>query len=110
MSHLAYVGILSFVLAGCLWLEVVLRTRVFARWRRLLLSIAPVVVVFAVWDAYAIAQGHWWFDVDRILGWQVAWRVPIDEIGFFIVVPLAAILSFEAVRAVRGWPAGDEAP
>ena len=59
MSHLAYVGILSFVLAGCLWLEVVLRTRVFARWRRLLLSIAPVVVVFAVWDAYAIAQGHW---------------------------------------------------
>ena len=108
MSHLAYAGILAFVLVGCLWLEIVLRTRVLVRLRRLLLSLAPVVVAFAAWDAYAISHGHWWFDPDRILGIDVAFRVPIDEIGFFIVVPLAAILSFEAVRSVRGWPVGDE--
>jgi hypothetical protein len=26
---------------------------------------------------------------------------------FFVVVPVAAVLTFEAVRAVKGWPVGD---
>lgn len=109
MGHLSYVAILAFVLLGCLWLEVVVRTRVLVRWRRLILSIIPVVVVFAIWDAYAIAQGHWWFDPARILGLYVPAHVPLDEIAFFIVIPVAAILTLEAVRSVRDWRAGDEA-
>ena len=108
MGHLSYVAILAFVLAGCLWLEIVVRTRVFARWRRLMLAIVPVVVVFFLWDAYAIAQGHWWFDPDRILGLYVPAHVPVDEIAFFVVIPIASILTLEAVRSVRGWRAGDE--
>lgn len=109
MGHLSYVAILAFVLAGCLWLEIVVRTRVFARPRRLLLAVAPVVVVFFCWDAYAIAQGHWWFDTERILGLYVPPAVPLDEIAFFVVIPIASILTLEAVRSVRGWRAGDEA-
>ena len=108
MGHLSYVAILAFVLAGCLWLELVLRTRVFARWRRLVLAIVPVVLVFFLWDAYAVAQGHWWFDSDRILGLYAPASVPIDEIAFFVVIPIASILTLEAVRSVRQWPAGDE--
>ena len=80
------------------------------RWRRLLLTFLPVVVVFFAWDAYAIAQGHWWFDTDRILGLYAPGSVPLDEILFFITIPLASVLTLEAVRSVRGWPAGDEAP
>ena len=108
MGHLSYVAILAFVLVGCLWLELVVRTRVLVRWRRLVLAIVPVVVVFFAWDAYAIAQGHWWFDADRILGLFVPAGVPLDEIAFFVVIPIAAILTLEAVRSVRGWRAGDE--
>lgn len=107
-SRCAYAGILLFVLVGCTWLEVVVRTRVLRRWRRLLLSLLPAVVLFTLWDAYAIAAGHWSFDESRILGWRPVVGVPIDEILFFLVIPYAAILTFEAVRAVRGWPAGDE--
>ena len=33
----------------------------------------------------------------------------IIQLLFFIVVPVAGILSLEAVRAVRQWPAGDDA-
>jgi len=108
VGHLSYVAILAFVLAGCLWLELVLRTRVFARWRRLVLAIVPVVLVFFLWDAYAVVQGHWWFDSDRILGLYAPASVPIDEIAFFVVIPIASILTLEAVRSVRQWPAGDE--
>lgn len=109
-SRFAYVGILLFVVVGSAWLEVVLRTRVLVRWRRLLLTLTPVAVLFFLWDAYAVSQGHWWFDADRILGVYVPAGVPLDEILFFVAVPIASILTLEAVRSVRGWPAGDEPP
>ncbi len=108
VSRLAYLAILGLVLVGCLWLEIALRTRVLARPRRLLLSILPVVLAFFLWDAYAISAGHWSFDTSRILGVYAPWSVPLDEVGFFIVIPLASILTFEAVRSVDGRRAGDE--
>ncbi len=91
-----------------MWLEFALRTRVFKRPRRLLLTVLPVTLPFLVWDAYAISQGHWWFDTDRILGVYLPGEIPLDELLFFIVIPIASILTLEAVRSVRGWPAGDE--
>lgn len=108
VERLAYLGILVFVLIGCLWLEVVLRTHVLRRWRRLLLSLLAPLIVFFLWDVYAISSRHWWFDEGRILGWRLPGSVPIDEVLFFLVIPLAAILTLEAVRSVRGWSVGDE--
>ena len=78
MSRFAYVGVLVFVLLGSGWLEVALRTRVYSRWRRLLLSLAPVVVVFCLWDLYAIASGHWTFDPDRTTGVLFPGGLPLD--------------------------------
>ena len=100
---------LGFVLVGSLWLELVLHTRVLRRWRRLLLSMVLPVAVFMLWDAYAIAQDHWYFNTDRILNIIVFAGVPIDELLFFICIPLASILTLEAVRSVmQHWPVGDE--
>ena len=107
-ANLSYVGVLVFVLAGSAWLEITCRTRVFIRTKRLALSILPAVVLFFIWDVYAIANGHWWFDTDRILGWYLPGEVPVDEVLFFIVIPIAAILTLEAVRSVKGWNVGDE--
>lgn len=105
-----YVAVLAFILLGTLWLELFLRTRVLRRWRRLFLSVVPVACAFAIWDLYAIAAGHWDFDVTRITGIYLIGDLPIDEVLFFLIVPLAAILTLEAVRSVKGWTAGDEAP
>lgn len=104
----SYVAVLVFVIVGSFWLEVVLRTRVLVRPRRLLLTIIPVVLPFLIWDAYAIYQGHWWFDESRILGIYLPFDIPLDELLFFIIIPLASILTLEAVRSVKGWRAGDE--
>jgi lycopene cyclase domain-containing protein len=110
VGQYSYVAILAFVMAGCLWLEVALRTRVFRRWRRLVLSILPAVVIFFVWDVYAVAEGHWWFDTERILGVYLPGSVPFDEVLFFIAIPIASVLTLEAVRSVKPhWMVGDEA-
>jgi lycopene cyclase domain-containing protein len=74
----------------------------------LVLSILPVLLVFSIWDAYAIAQNHWKFDSRFITGINVIANIPLDEILFFIVIPICAILSFEAVRSARDWEVGDE--
>jgi lycopene cyclase domain-containing protein len=99
---------LAFCLVGTLPLELWLGVRVYRRWRRLLLTLLPVVAVLVVWDLYAIAQGHWDFDPDQTLGVLLPGGVPVEELLFFLVVPTCAVLSFEAVRRVKGWPAGDE--
>lgn len=75
---------------------------VYAQWRRLLLTLAPVMAVFVAWDVYAIERGHWRFDPDQTTGAAVG-SVPVEELLFFVVVPVAAVIALEAVRKARGW-------
>ena len=98
------------VMAGCvvvtLPLELLLRARVYARWRRLLLTLLPVLVVFLSWDALAIHAHDWSYH--RLTGARVG-NLPIEELVFFLVIPVCSILTLEAVRRLRpAWRAGDE--
>ena len=108
MRHLSYVLVLAGCAAAALWLEPVFKVNVFRRWRRLLLTLLPVAVVFVLWDLAAIAAGHWTFDPEQTTGVLFPGGLPLDEVLFFVVVPVCAVLGFEAVRAVLRRPAGDE--
>ena len=108
MRHLSYVAMLAFCLLGTAPLELVLHVGVYRRWRRLVRTVVPVAVVFVAWDLYAIHAGHWTYDLNRMTGVLLPGRLPLDEVLFFLVTPTCAILAFEAVRAVRRWPVGDE--
>jgi lycopene cyclase domain-containing protein len=102
VRHLSYLAVLAGCLAGALWLEPMLRVGVLRQWRRLLLTLVPVVAVFVVWDLLAIAAGHWSFDPAQTTGVVFPGGLPLDELLFFVVVPICAILGFEAVRKVLG--------
>jgi lycopene cyclase domain-containing protein len=109
VSRLTYLAVLAVIVLGSGWLEVVLHTRVYRRWRRLLLTVLPVAVVFALWDGAAVAAGQWTFAADKILGVVPLAGLPLEEMLFFVVVPVAAVLTLEAVRSVKRWEVGDEA-
>lgn len=100
MVRFVYFGVLAACVVGTLPLEVFLRTRVYGRARRWLLSLAPVLVVFVAWDAYGISRGQWAYDRQQTTGLRLG-NVPIEEIAFFVVIPTCAILTYEAVLAVR---------
>ena len=106
MGHLTYLALLVGCLVVTAPLELVLRVRVYARWRRLLLAVLPGFVVFVTWVLYAIAQGHWNYDGDLTLGVRLPGGIPVEEVLFFLVVPLCSVLALEAVRKVTGWDAG----
>lgn len=108
MRQFTYLLVLAFIFLGSAWLEIALRTRVFRRWKRLLLSLSVPAAIFVAWDAWAIATGHWSIDPASTVGINLFGVLPIEELIFFLVVPTASILSLEAVRSVRGWPLGDE--
>jgi lycopene cyclase domain-containing protein len=106
VRHLGYVGMLAFCLLGTLPLEVLLGVRVYRQWRRLALTLLCVAPVFVVWDLYAVASGHWRFDPDQTIGVTVPGDLPLEELLFFLVVPVCSVLALEAVRKVTGWDAG----
>lgn len=95
----------ALVLVGCLLgtlpLELVLGVRVYRKPRRLLLTLLPVLAVFLTWDALAVRAGQWSFDAGQVLGSAVG-NLPVEEIAFFVVIPVCAVLALEAVRKVLG--------
>lgn len=98
-----------FTIIGSFWLEIVLKVAVLRRVKRLFLSIAPVAILFLIWDAYAISQGHWYFDSNQILGVIGPFDIPLEEFLFFIFIPIASVMTIEAVRTVKKhWVVGDE--
>ena len=103
----SYLLVLGFCLVGTLPLELVLHTRVYGRPRRLLLTLLPVLAVFVVWDVLAIRAHHWAYDLAQTTG-VVLGDVPLEELLFFLVIPVCAVLTLEAVRSVKGWTVGDE--
>ena len=104
-----YLLILAGCIVGTLPLELVLGTRVYARWRRLLVALVPVVLVFGAWDIAAIHARWWHYDQRYLVGVTLPGRLPLEELLFFLVIPTCALLTLEAVRIRRpGWLIGDE--
>ena len=109
MKHWGYMAMLAFTVVGSFWLEIVLGVGVLRRIKRALLSILPIALLFIAWDAYAIARHHWRFDRDQILGIFGPSHIPLEEFLFFLIVPIAAIMTIEAVRTVKSdWVVGDK--
>lgn len=81
-------------------LELVVGARVWRRPRRVLAAIVLPVFVFMVWDAVAIGRGQWWFNPRFVTGARLPFDVPIEELVFFVVVPICALLTYEAVTRI----------
>ena len=100
---------LLFTVIGSFWLEIFIKVGVLRRFKRWLLSIIPTALIFLVWDYYAVTRGHWKFDKEQVVGIFGPAGIPLEEFLFFIVVPLAGLMTIEAVRKRRPhWTFGDE--
>jgi lycopene cyclase domain-containing protein len=92
---------LAFCLAGTLPLVPLFRLQVLHQPRRLALAVVLAGSPFLAWDLWATHAGHWHFDAAQTLPWRVA-GLPLEEIAFFVVIPVVSILAYEGVRAARG--------
>ena len=100
LAHWSYVAMLVFCLIGTLPLVPAFRLQVLRQPLRLLLTVLAAGTPFVVWDLYATHAGHWRFDADQTLPWRVA-GLPLEEVAFFVVIPLVSVLTYEAVKVAR---------
>ena len=100
LARWSYVAMLAFCLAGTLPLVPAFRLRVLRQPWRMLLTALAAGMPFLVWDLWATRAGHWRFDPEQTLPWRVA-GLPLEEVGFFVVIPVVTVLTYEAVKVVR---------
>ncbi len=89
------------VLASCVLVTLPLElvgARVYRQPRRLARAVLPVALVFLAWDALAIAGGVWDYAPGRVTGIRAPFAVPLEEILFFVVIPICGLLTYEAVQ------------
>ncbi|WGL52605.1 lycopene cyclase domain-containing protein [Nocardioides sp. BP30] len=100
LRHWSYVAMLVFCLAGTLPLVGLFRLRVLRQPVRLATTVLVAGVPFLVWDLWATHAGQWRFDHAQTLPWRLG-GLPLEEIAFFVVIPLVSVLTYESVRVVR---------
>lgn len=100
MDRFQYLGLMAACLVLTLPLEFVLGARVWRRPARTLKAIAPAYVIFVAWDLWATQRGTWDFDARYTVGVRLPGGMVIEELVFFFVVPMCALLTLEAVRAM----------
>ena len=93
-----------FVMLACvvltLPLEFAFGARVWRRPRRLAVAIVPALIVFVAWDMWATHHGTWGFDPQYTLGITLPGGMVIEELIFFTVVPVCALLTLESVANI----------
>lgn len=114
-------------MAACLLitlpLEFVFGARVYRRFTLMMLALLPVVLIFSVWDIVGIVREHWDYNPAYVTGLQLIFAMPVEELVFFIVIPICGLLTYEAVgqvlirlrgrrggRPASGSPSGPDGP
>ena len=91
------------VLGACLLITAPLEVfgeGVYRQARRAAFAVLPVAAVFVVWDAVAIAAQIWTYNPRFVTGLELPGSLPIEELLFFVVIPLCGLLTYNAVDAL----------
>ena len=100
MERGEYLVVMGLCLLITLPLELLLGARVWRRPRRLLVAMAPLVLAYSIWDIAMIAAGSWSYSEEKLTGILLPFEMPLEELVFFIVVPICGLLTLEAVGNV----------
>jgi lycopene cyclase domain-containing protein len=99
MDHWQYLIVLAACLVITLPLEI-FGDGVYRQWWRALRAVLPVAGLFLLWDEIAIGAHVWTYNPAYILGGAIPFRLPIEEVLFFVVIPVCGLLTFSAVSTI----------
>ena len=104
LDHFQYLALLLATVAVTLPLEFFYVFRVWRAPLRLLKAVGPVAAIFVAWDLVSISRDLWSFNERFVAGPFLLGLIPLDELAFFLIVPVAGLSGFEAVCAqLRRW-------
>jgi len=92
-------------MVGCLVLTAPLEVfgrGVYRQARRAAAAVIPVALVFIAWDLLAIVGDVWSYNPDFVTGVGIG-VIPVEELMFFVVIPLCGLLTYSAVSTILAW-------
>lgn len=108
MAKFHYLLVLAFIAICAVGVNFGFRLRISRRLKQFILTDALILVVYLLWDGWAVNKGSWFFDSSQILGFKFFGKLPVEEVLFFIIVPLMAVLAYLALGKLTGWTAKEE--
>lgn len=100
LDQFQYILLMAACLLITLPLEFIFKARVYRRALRLLQVILCIAFIFSVWDIIAIQAGLWTYSEKFTSGVMLPFGLPLEELLFFIAIPICGILTYEAVGNV----------
>lgn len=76
-------------------------------WRQSFAAIGAVALAFVMWDVAVTKLGHWSFNPAYVLGWGLG-GLPLEELVFFIAIPLVCLAVWELVTGGSMAVPGDD--
>ena len=98
VQRFQYIAVMTACLVLTLPLEFALGARVWRRPRRVAIAVLPALAVFTVWDLWASSRGTWGFNRQYTVGVTLPGGMAIEELLFFVTIPICTLLTLEAVR------------
>lgn len=99
MNHFQYLLLMACCLVVTAPLEL-LGARVYQQPARLACAVLPAAAVFLAWDAIAITARVWTYNPRYMTGLRLPLGIPVEELVFFLVVPVCGILTYGCVQAL----------
>jgi lycopene cyclase domain-containing protein len=80
-----------------LFIEAAFRERLFRSWRERLIWVAIFLVIGGAWDSYSIAQGHWAYPQDQVIGIFFG-VMPLEDVLWLLIVPYFCITVYKVIH------------
>lgn len=103
MENLHYSFVLIFVAICAVGVNFGFKLQFSKKIKLFLLADSLILATYLIWDFWAVSKGSWFFDSNQILGVMLFGKLPIEEILFFIIVPLMTVLTYLALTKLTGW-------
>ena len=95
MAQFHYLLVLLFIACCAVGVSLGFRIRIKRFWRNFLLADASILVIYLMWDYWAIRKKNWYF---YLFG-----SVPIEEVLFFIIVPLITVIVYLTLTKILNY-------
>lgn len=82
------------------------RVRYYKSWKFIFPGLLLTGIVFLIWDIFFTVKGVWSFNPNYILG-ITFFRLPLEEILFFLTIPFSCIFIYECLNYYVKWQIPD---
>jgi lycopene cyclase domain-containing protein len=110
VENLHYSYVLIFIAICAVGVNFGFRLQFSKKLKLFLLTDSLILVIYLIWDFWAVSKGSWFFDSNQILGIMILGKLPIEEVLFFIIVPMMTVLTYSALSKLTGWGKVKEEP